>query len=47
MSNAMMKIYVRTIRRRMEEGESLDDILASYPKLTKEELKALRNEIEV
>lgn len=43
MSNAAKNIMLRVIRRRMEEGEELEDILASYPKLTdaeKEELRA-------
>ena len=43
MSNAAKNIILRVIRRRMAEGEELEDILASYPKLTdaeKEELRA-------
>lgn len=43
MSNAAKNIMLRVIRRRMAEGEELEDILASYPKLTdaeKEELRA-------
>lgn len=34
MSKAMLNIYVRTVTRRMETGEELEDILASYSKLT-------------
>lgn len=45
MSNAMLNIYVRTVSRRMEAGEPLDDILSSYPKLTDEQKKQIRNEI--
>lgn len=43
MSNSAKNIMLRVIRRRMAEGEELEDILASYPKLTdaeKEELRA-------
>ena len=37
MSNAMLNIFVRTIRRRMEKGEDLEEILESYPKLSEED----------
>lgn len=43
MSNAAKNIMLRVIRRRMVEGEELEDILDGYPKLTdaeKEELRA-------
>ena len=43
MSNAAKNIMLRVIRRRMAEGEELEDILAGYAKLTdaeKEELRA-------
>ena len=43
MSNAAKNIMLRVIRRRMAEGEELEDILAGYSKLTdaeKEELRA-------
>lgn len=43
MSNAAKNIMLRVIRRRMAEGEELEDILAGYHKLTdaeKEELRA-------
>ena len=43
MSNAAKNIMLRVIRRRMAEGEELEDILAGYPTLTdaeKEELRA-------
>lgn len=43
MSNAAKNIMLRVIRRRMAEGEELEDILVGYPKLTdaeKEELRA-------
>lgn len=34
MSKAMLNIYVRTFRRRMENGETFDEIRSSYPRLT-------------
>lgn len=43
MSNSAKNIMLRVIRRRMAEGEELEDILDGYPKLTdaeKEELRA-------
>ena len=43
MSNSAKNIMLRVIRRRMAEGEELEDILAAYPKLPdaeKEELRA-------
>ena len=42
MSNAAKNIMLRVIRRRMAEGEELEDILASYPKLTEAEKEELR-----
>lgn len=45
MSNAMLNIYVRVILRRMADGEKLNDILDSYPKLTEEERQQITNRI--
>ena len=44
MSTAMFNIFVRTVKRRMSEGEELDAILDSYPKLTEEEKEQARKE---
>ena len=41
MSNAAKNIMVRVIKNRMEEGERLDDILVTYPKLTDKEKEIL------
>ena len=38
MSKAMLNIYVRTITRRMEQGEELEDILSSEVNKYKNEL---------
>lgn len=45
MSNAAKNIMVRVIKRRMVCGENLEDILESYPKLTKEEKQELREAV--
>lgn len=42
MSNAAKNIMVRVIKRRIADGEALEDILASYPKLTEGEKEELR-----
>ena len=43
MSKAMLNIYVRTVTRRMEAGEELEDILSSYPKLTDSQKQMIRD----
>ena len=45
MSNAAKNIFTRVIKRRMAAGESLDDILDSYPKLTDAEKEELRKAV--
>ena len=45
MSNASKNIMVRVIKRRMADGENLDDILESYPRLTEEEKQELREAV--
>lgn len=45
MNNLVKKIMVSAIKTRMNNGETLDDILDSYPKLTKEEKQELREAI--
>ena len=45
MSNAMLKIYVRVIGKRMDEGENLEDILNDYSKLTESEKDKIREKI--
>ena len=42
MSNVMRNIIVRAIKARMKNGEALNDILNSYPKLTKTEKEELK-----
>lgn len=45
MSNAAKNIMLRVIRRRMAEGEELEDILAGYSKLTDAEKEELREAV--
>lgn len=45
MSKAAKCIMVRVIKRRMEEGEKLEDILVSYPRLTEAEKEELRKAV--
>ena len=46
MSKAMLNIYVRTFKRRMDAGEAFDDILADYPKLSSQEVHQIRVAID-
>lgn len=46
MSNAMLNIFIRTIKRRIKNGETLDEILESYTKLSNEDKEQIRNAIE-
>lgn len=45
MSTAMLNIFVRTVKRRMEKGEDLEEILASYTKLSKEDKEQIRQAV--
>lgn len=45
MSKAVKNIMIRAIKARMKQGETLEDILASYPKLTEEEKEELREAV--
>lgn len=38
MSNAKLKLMINVFRRRIEAGESFEEVAESYPKLTDEEL---------
>lgn len=45
MSNAAKNIMVRVVKRKLEEGEDLEEIIAGYPKLTDEEKEELRKAV--
>ena len=42
MNDVTKNIVIRAINVRIKRGESIDDILASYPKLTEEEKNELK-----
>ena len=45
MNKAVKNIMLRVIRNRMAAGETVDDILADYPKLTEEEKAELKEAV--
>ena len=45
MSNAAKNIMVRVVKRKLAEGEDLEEILAGYSKLTDEEKEELRKAV--
>lgn len=46
MSNAMLNIFVRVIKKRIATGEELEDILAEYSNLSEEDKQQIRDKIE-
>lgn len=42
MSNAKFKLMVAIFARRMANGETFEEIIADYPKLTEEDLMQIR-----
>lgn len=47
MTATTKKIMIRVIKRRMEAGETLDEIITDYPKLSKAEIKELKESISL
>ena len=45
MSKAMRNLMIRVITKRMKAGETFDEIIADYPKLTEDEIEDLRKAI--
>lgn len=41
-----LKILIRVVKRRVANGEILQDVLNDYPKLTIEEVEIVNSEIE-
>ena len=41
MSKVVKNIMLRVIRKRMAEGETVEEILSDYPRLTEEEKREL------
>ena len=47
MTESALNIFLRVIRRRLEKGEHLENILASYPKLSDEEKEMIKEKLEL
>lgn len=45
MSNAAKNIMVRAIKSRMAAGEEFEEIIKSYPRLTKEDIEEIEKEL--
>ena len=43
MSKSMLKIYVRVFERRLKAGESFEEIVMDYPRLTEDEIADIRD----
>ena len=46
MSNVMLNIFVRVIKKRIAAGEDLEDILAEYTNLSEEDKQQIRDKIK-
>jgi uncharacterized protein (DUF433 family) len=46
MTEYTLRVFVRVISRRLAHGETLDEILASYPNLTDEDKKQIREALK-
>lgn len=44
--SALLRIALRTIRRRIEAGEKLETIIATYPRMTESEKAEIQTELE-
>lgn len=47
MSKSMLKIYIRVFKRRMDAGESFEDIVADYQKLTDQEVEDIKEALNL
>lgn len=47
MNSARLNIFVRAIKIKLDRGEKIEDILASYVKLTEEEIGEIRDNLEL
>lgn len=45
MSNLVKNIVMRVVKNRMAAGETFEDIIKSYPKLTKAEIKEIKEAV--
>lgn len=47
MTKSMKNLMVRVIKKRMDAGETFEEIIADYPKLTDAEIEELREAVGV
>ena len=47
MSKSMLKIYTRVFKRRMDAGDSFEEIVADYPKLTQDEIAEIKKALTI
>ncbi len=45
MSNLVKNIVIRVVKNRMAAGATFEDIIKSYPKLTKAEIKEIKEAV--
>ena len=45
MTKAAFNIFVRVVKRRIDKGEAIDEILAEYVNLSDEDKEQIRNEV--
>lgn len=45
MSNIVKNILIRAVKNRLAAGETFEDIIKSYPKLTKVEIKEIKEAV--
>ena len=45
MTKAAFNIFVRVVKRRIDKGEAIDEILAEYVNLSEEDKEQIRNEV--
>ena len=43
----MLKIYVRVFERRLKAGESFEEIVMDYPKLTQDEIAEIKKALTI
>ena len=47
MSKSMLKIYVRVFERRLKAGESFEEIVMDYPRLTQDEITEIKKTLTI
>ena len=47
MSKLQLRIIKRAIKNRLADGETFDEIVVDYPKLSEEEIAAIKEELGV